>query len=96
MRIEVRVFGDLIEFLGDSKLTIELGEGSKVADLISKMTEVKAGFREKMEVLSRRLGATDYGLTILVNGRNINVLDGPETQLKDGDTVVFLPPVAGG
>ncbi|MEM2939923.1 MAG: MoaD/ThiS family protein [Candidatus Bathyarchaeia archaeon] len=96
MKIEVRVFGDLIDFLGASKLTIEIGEGSKVADLISKMAEVKAGFREKMEVLSMRRGATDYGLTILLNGRNINVLDGLETQLKDGDTVVFLPPVAGG
>ncbi|MBS7633930.1 MoaD/ThiS family protein [Candidatus Bathyarchaeota archaeon] len=94
--MEVRVFGDLIDFLGSSKLTIELGEGAKVADLISKMAEVKAGFREKMEVLSRRRGATDYGLTILVNGKNINVLNGLETQLKDGDTVVFLPPVAGG
>ncbi len=96
MKIEVRVFGDLIDFLGGSKLTIELGEGAKVADLISKMAEVKAGFREKMEVLSRRRGATDYGLTMLVNGKNINVLKGLETQLKDGDTVVFLPPVAGG
>lgn len=96
MKIEVKVFGDFIDFLGGSKLTVELNEGAKVADLISRMAEIKAGFREKMEVLSRRRGATDYGLTILVNGKNINVLNGLDTRLKDGDNVVFLPPVAGG
>ena len=35
-------------------------------------------------------------LVILVNGRNIDTLDGLDTQLKDGDSVTLLPPFAGG
>jgi molybdopterin synthase sulfur carrier subunit len=96
MKVKVRVFGDLIDFLGSAELTINLDDEAKVADLISKIDEVKAGFKEKMEILSRRRGAADFGLTMLVNGKNINVLNGLETRLKDNDTVVFLPPVAGG
>lgn len=33
---------------------------------------------------------------ILVNGRNINHLKGKRTTLKDGDTVHFVNPAAGG
>ena len=33
---------------------------------------------------------------ILVNGREISVLDGYETRLCDGDEVVFVPVVHGG
>ena len=33
---------------------------------------------------------------ILVNDREISVLDGLETKLSDGDEVVFVPVVHGG
>ena len=33
---------------------------------------------------------------ILVNGREISVLNGYETKLNDGDEVVFVPVVHGG
>lgn len=33
---------------------------------------------------------------ILVNGREISVLNGLETTLNDGDEVVFIPVVHGG
>ncbi|MHA1648787.1 MAG: MoaD/ThiS family protein [Candidatus Helarchaeota archaeon] len=33
---------------------------------------------------------------MLVNGRNINFLDGRNTKLKDGDVVAISPPIAGG
>ncbi len=35
-------------------------------------------------------------ILILVNGRNINFLDGRNTKLKDGDVVAISPPIAGG
>jgi len=33
---------------------------------------------------------------ILINGREISVLNGLETKLKDGDEIVFIPVVHGG
>jgi molybdopterin converting factor small subunit len=35
-------------------------------------------------------------LAMLVNGKNIDMLDGPGTKLKDGDEVVVMQPTAGG
>ena len=35
-------------------------------------------------------------LLFLVNGKNINILQGFDTELKQGDTIAILPPVGGG
>lgn len=95
MRIKVRAFGELIPILG-YELTVELEEGASVSDLIRKISEKVEGFREKIDSLSKRRGITDFALVILLNGRNINLLNGVETPLKDNDVVTFLPPAAGG
>ena len=74
MKVKVRAFGDLIPLLGN-ELTIELEEEAEISDLIQKISEKTEGFKEKIEVLSKR-GITDSGLVILLNGRNINLLNG--------------------
>jgi len=43
-----------------------------------------------------REGISNGYLHVLLNGRNIVFLDGPETRLSDGDTVAILPPIGGG
>jgi molybdopterin synthase sulfur carrier subunit len=35
-------------------------------------------------------------LRLMVNGRDIAFLDGLDTELKEGDEVLILPPVSGG
>ncbi len=95
MKIKVRAFGNLIPILGN-ELIVELEEGAKISDLIQKISERKKGFKEKIESLSRRRGITDFSLVILLNGRNINLLNRDETSLKDNDVVIFMPPAAGG
>ncbi|MHA1264429.1 MAG: MoaD family protein [Candidatus Helarchaeota archaeon] len=37
----------------------------------------------------------DY-ILVLLNGRNINFLNGLETKLSDGDVIAISPPLAGG
>ena len=36
------------------------------------------------------------GIKIIINGRDIDYLNGLDTQLKDGDVMVIIPPIAGG
>jgi molybdopterin synthase sulfur carrier subunit len=36
------------------------------------------------------------GIKIIINGRDIDYLNGLDTQIKDGDVIVIIPPVAGG
>ncbi|KYH38200.1 MAG: hypothetical protein AYL28_004450 [Candidatus Bathyarchaeota archaeon B23] len=84
MRVRVLIFGEAASRLGRS-LDLELDEDATVRSL--------------MGLLAGRVGRplrVDDGLTVLVNGRNIALLDGLETRLRDGDLVVLLPPLSGG
>lgn len=92
MKVTVRIFGDLIPILGRTQ-TVETREGSRVESLVRKVSS-RAGETRPGYIGGHKIrGKT---LSILVNGRNISTLDGLDTILKDGDTVILLPPFAGG
>jgi molybdopterin converting factor small subunit len=92
MRVSVRVFGDLVPILG-RRHSLELDEGATVGVLAGRIAE-SAGLRRHGYLGHYRVSGGD--LAILVNGRNIDLLEGPGTVLRDGDEVVILPPAAGG
>jgi len=92
MKVNVRIFGNLVAVLG-GKQFVELDEGATVGTLSNRLAE-SAGLRRQGYLGNYKVGGDD--LAILVNGRNIHLLDGVETVLKDGDEVVILPPTAGG
>lgn len=89
MNIEVLFFGQLRDITTVSKANIEINDGSKLADLVEYLAE-KYGdaFRQKVEKIE--------GLRILINGREYYLLGRMEAPLAEGNTVVFLPPIAGG
>ncbi len=89
MHVEVLLFGQLSELAGTRQEVISMEEGVRLTDLIERVGE-KYGtvFCEKMNRVE--------GLRILINGREYSLLEGIETQLKDKDTVAFLPPIDGG
>ncbi|MEM2126715.1 MAG: MoaD/ThiS family protein [Candidatus Bathyarchaeia archaeon] len=90
MRITVRVFGSLIPLLGDV-LNIDLEEGAKMGILKRLLFE-----RLEKRLLKEELVGESESLVVLLNGRNIETLEGDETELRDGDLVILLPPFAGG
>lgn len=92
MKVTVRVFGDLARPLG-RRHALELDEGATVGTLTSRMAQ-EAGLKRQGYLGSYKVGGSE--LAILVNGRNIDLIDGVETVLRDGDEVVLLPPSAGG
>jgi len=92
MRVKVRVFGKLTDFLG-SEVNVELKPNAKVKDLLIKLKEKSPILDEKALTRYER---DEPELTILLNGRNVYTLEKLQTPLKDGDTVVLLPPVVGG
>ena len=92
MKVTVRVFGELTQILG-RRHTLELNEGVTVGTLTSRMAD-EAGLKRQGYLGSYKVGGSE--LAILVNGRNIDLLDGVRTALRDGDDVVLLPPSAGG
>ena len=80
MRVRVLIFGELSHHLGRS-LSLKLEE---------------ATVRSIISLLSEGAGRNMEGFMVLVNGRNIGLLRGLETELMDGDLVVLLPPLSGG
>ena len=89
MKIEVLFFARLRELAGVRSTQVVLADGERLADLLEQLSgEYGVTFQKEMASIEE--------LRILVNGQENEVLDGMATGLKEGDTVVLLPPVAGG
>lgn len=88
----MRVFGSLVPLLGDVT-SIDLVEGATIGVLKRLLFErLDRRFLKEQEELVGEGGP----LVFLLNGRNIETLEGEETELRDGDLVILLPPFAGG
>jgi len=81
VRVKVVYFAQAREFAGSREDEFELQRPASVSHLFSKVLNKHP-----------RLGAIRDILGTMVNGR----LVAGEIELKDGDRVAFLPPVAGG
>ena len=95
MRVKVRTIGSLRSLLGAGELEFVLPAGGRVEDLLGAIGETSG------EDVARLLVAVDGRrvpppLRVMVNGRDIGVLDGPDTVLCDADDVLILTPLAGG
>ena len=69
-------------------------EADTVEDLLEKLLK-EYGYTLKDELFDE-VGKLKHTYRVVVNGRNINLLDGFKTKLKKDDMVVIMPAVAGG
>lgn len=92
MKVKVRLFGDVSEAVG-SKHTVEINENTTVLNVTNALQK-KAGLTRGGFIGEFRVGGQD--VAIMVNGKNIALLEGVATILSDGDDVVIMPFVVGG
>ena len=92
MKIKVRLFGDVSETVG-SKHIVELDDHSTVLTLTNQIQR-ETGHSRGGYLGGFKVGGPD--LAIMVNGKNIQLLDGVYTILCDEDDVVIMPFVVGG
>jgi molybdopterin converting factor small subunit len=92
MKIKVKMLGHLTASLGNEKI-VELADKTTIGDLLSMLKEKTVALQK--EALFR-FDRTEPELTILLNGQNIQILDGLKTTLKDRDLILLLPAVHGG
>lgn len=93
MTIKVKFVGALRHESGIDGRALDCN-GCSVKELVQKITRHSPELRRN--IISGELKNPMPNSLILVNGREISVLDGLETALKDGDEVTFVPVVHGG
>jgi molybdopterin synthase sulfur carrier subunit len=94
MKVEAKFFTTLREITGKKIETIQLQNSITIDELITLLAE-KYGKKFREYVYNKKGKVHDF-LSFLVNGKNINVLQGFDTELKEGDIIAILPPVGGG
>jgi len=94
MAITVKFVGALRHFSGVGELTLDCKRYSSVGEVVNEL--VKEVPDIKRNLIDQQLEDPRPNALILVNGREIGVLNGLETKLKDGDEVVLIPVVHGG
>ncbi|MHA1952825.1 MAG: MoaD family protein [Candidatus Heimdallarchaeaceae archaeon] len=90
-RIKLITFTGIKQIIGEKQIDFS---AKSVEDLINKLEE-KYGTAFSNELFDEE-GNIKKIYRIVVNGRNINILDGFKTKLKDDDMVAIMPAIAGG
>jgi molybdopterin synthase sulfur carrier subunit len=94
MAITVKFVGSLRHFSGVGDLQLKYGRCVSVGDLVNELVKEVPALERSL--VDRKLEDPRPNTLILVNGREISVLDGLETKLGDEDEIVIVPVVHGG
>jgi molybdopterin synthase sulfur carrier subunit len=94
MAVNVKFIGALRHLSGKNHFTVRYQEGASVKHLIDQISQDNPNLKHTFT--DQQLNDSRSNLLILVNGREISILNGYETKLHDGDEVVFVPVVHGG
>ena len=93
MPLTLKFIGALRQISGKTQLTVSFQEGMSLKDLLTKISQEMP---QLDKTFSDQLNDSRSNALILINGREISVLNGLETKLNDGDEIVFIPVVHGG
>ena len=94
MPLSIKFIGALRHLSGKTQLTLSSQESSSVKELLLKLSQDFPSLEKTFT--DQQLNDSRSNALILVNGREISVLNGFETELNDGDEIVFVPVVHGG
>jgi molybdopterin synthase sulfur carrier subunit len=94
MPLTVKFIGALRHLSGKTQLTVNFKEGISIKELVTEISQEMPALEKTFS--DQQLNDSRSNSLILVNGREISVLNGLETKLNDGDEIVFVPVVHGG
>ena len=94
MAVKLKFLGALRHASGEDQVSLDCESDASILEIIKAASKRKPLLRRNL--LDEQLDTPKPLALILVNGREISVLDGLATKVKDGDEVVFVPVVHGG
>jgi molybdopterin synthase sulfur carrier subunit len=94
MALIVKFIGSLRRVLGAEKLGLDFDGDCSIRELIDKIAIEKPEFKHSL--VDGRADVSTANALVLVNGKEISVLNGLDTRVKNDDEVVFVPVAHGG
>ena len=94
MVVSVKFIGSFRGISGKDGLKLKFGRPVSLKTLVKKTVEKLP--KLKSSLIDPESGEPRRTMLVLVNGKEISVLNGLETRVKDEDEVVFVPVVHGG
>lgn len=94
MALTIKFVGALRPASGKTQLTVDYQQGMLIKELVATISQEVPQLQKSFS--DQQTGDSSSNALILVNGREISVLNGLETKLNDGDEIVFVPVVHGG
>jgi molybdopterin synthase sulfur carrier subunit len=95
INVKVKVFATFRDILGLKETDLQFPSNITVRSLVQTLSNKYSQGKLERQVFDES-GKVQKYVKILVNGRDVDFLDGPSTQLKDGDILAMFPPVGGG
>ena len=94
VKVKIRLLGVFRGFSGKSQISLRLGKATvrNVVQTLAKSLSKEA----RGLLLDAELNDPCPNALILLNGKEINVLNGLETEVKEGDEVTLIPISHGG
>jgi molybdopterin converting factor small subunit len=94
MAVTFKFIGSLRSMSGKSKFTLNLEDNVPLGEVMKKVSDELPKLGRVLMDSDREIASSNA--LILVNGKDISVLDGLKTLLRDGDEVTLVPVLHGG
>lgn len=94
MIVTAKFVGSLRNLSGKSRIALKFENHVPLREALKKIIEELPALAKTL--IDQELGDPRPNSLIIVNGKEISVLNGLETILKDGDELVFVPVLHGG
>jgi len=94
MTVSVKFVGSFRSLSGKNMLELRLEGSSPIRNVVKMITEELP--RLEPALIDPESQSPKTNVLVLVNGKEMSVLDRFETIIKDGDELVFVPIVHGG
>jgi molybdopterin converting factor small subunit len=95
IHVEVRFLGIFQRLSGKKRFKLKLEEPATVRKLVMNLTEIFSS-EFKQVLVDSQLGDPRPNALILVGGKEVSVLQGLETEVRDSEEIVLVPVVHGG
>ena len=92
MKIKVMFFAPFRELFGTDESEIELKGAANVQELLNLLC---SSHKRRKRIFDQSGEPRPY-VMIFKNGQPIQMSDGIQTELEEGDEIALLPPVSGG